>query len=139
MLVLVLSIVGSLDGYRRVLAHNLRYSGDVMVYFGLTPDVLGHLERWVADKTSPRWWTVKSILLITIACTALWAKRAQQLTVLLLWLWVSIVGTFLAVSFTYVWPHHWQAAALPAVVGLVVVVGFASRLGGGIAHRCNSW
>ncbi len=129
-LALVLLIVGSLDGYRKVLAHNLRYSGDVMVYFGLTPDVLGHLERWDADMTSPRWWTVLSILLIAIACTALWAKRTQQLTVLLLWLWVSIVGTFLAVSFTYVWPHHWQAAALPAVVALVVAVGFATRLWG---------
>jgi len=33
-LALVLLIVGSLDGYREVLAHNVRYSRDVMVYFG---------------------------------------------------------------------------------------------------------
>ena len=133
-LALVLLAVGALDGYRDGLVHNLRYSRYVMVYFDLTPDVLGHLERWAALAAPTRWWTVLSLLFIATACTAMWAKRSGQLTALLLWLWVSIAGTFLTVAYTYVWRHHWQAAALPAVIALIAAVGFASRLWGNRAH-----
>jgi hypothetical protein len=120
--------VGSLGGYLAVLSDNFRYSGDVMVYFGLSPDFLGHLERLNPDMRSNRWVSGGSILVIALAALALWRFRSERLTVLVAWLWMTILGTFAALALTYVWPHHWQMVALPAVMALVVASGLVMQL-----------
>ena len=120
--------VGSLGGYLAVLSDNFRYSGDVMVYFGLSPDFLGHLERLNPDMRSDRWVSGGSILVIAVAALALWRFRSERLTVLVVWLWMTILGTFAALALTYVWPHHWQMVALPAVMALVVASGLGMRV-----------
>ncbi|MDB0018630.1 hypothetical protein N9E04_00190 [bacterium] len=122
-LVAALWAVGSLGGYLAVLSDNFRYSGDVMVYFGLSPDFLGHLERLNPDMRSDRWVSGGSILVIAFAALALWWFGSERLTVLVVWLWMAILGTFAALALTYVWPHHWQMVALPAVTALVVACG----------------
>jgi len=120
--------VGSLGGYLAVLSDNFRYSGDVMVYFGLSPDFLGHLERLNPDMRSDRWVSGGSILVIAFAALALWRFRSERLTVLVVWLWMTILGTFAALALSYVWPHHWQMVALPAVMALVVASGLGMRV-----------
>jgi len=127
-IVAALWAVGSLGGYLAVLSDNCRYSGDVMVYFGLSPDFVGHLERLNPDMRSDRWVSGGSILVIAFAALALWRFGSERLTVLVVWLWMTILGTFAALALTYVWPHHWQMVALPAVTTLVVASGLAMRV-----------
>jgi len=120
--------VGSLGGYFAVVSDNFRYSGDVMVYFGLSPDFLGHLERLDPDMGPDRWVTGGTVLVIALVALALWRLASERLTLLVVWLWVTILGTFAALALTYVWPHHWQMVALPAVMALVVASGLAMRV-----------
>jgi hypothetical protein len=123
---IALAISGSLLGYSDILMSNLRYSGDVMVYFGLAPDPIGHLQRLTSDMDAGRWWTSGTILLIGVVGAALWRTRSQEMTALLIWLWVSIAGTIGALVVTYVWLHHWQLLGLPAVLALISATGIAS-------------
>lgn len=127
-MVVALSAVGSLDGYLAVLSDNFRYSSDVMVYFGLSPDFLGHLERLNPEMRSDRWVSVGSILATSVAALVLWRFRNERLTLLVVWLWVTALGTIAALALTYVWPNHWQMVELPAVMA----VFFAVPLGGWI-------
>jgi len=121
-------VVGSIGGYVKVVADNLRYSGDVLVYFGLSPDLLGHLERLEFDMSAGRWITAISILIVAGVAAGLWRFRSEELKVLSVWLWIAIVGTLASLGFTYVWPHHWQVLALPAGLALVVSVGLTVQL-----------
>jgi len=128
--------LGSLGGYLGVLSDNFRYSGDVMVYFGLSPDFLGHLERLNPDMRLERWVSSGSVLVVALSALALWRFHSERLTVLVVWLWVTILGTFAALALTYVWPHHWQMVALPAVMALVVSSGLVARiLGDGVGGQ----
>lgn len=130
---------GSLGGYLGVLADNSRYSGDVMVYFGLSPDFLGHLARLDPDMRLDRWVTGVLVIGISMAALALRRFRSERLTLLVVWLWVTVLGTFAALGLTYVWPHHWQMVALPAVMALVVASGLVMRiLGDGVGGRILS-
>ena len=135
-IVAALWAVGSLAGYFAVLSDNFRYSGDVMVYFGLSPDFMGHFERLNPDMRLDHWVSGGSILVISVAALALWRFRSEGLTLLVVWLWVAILGTFAALALTYVWPHHWQMVALPAVMALVVSSGLLARiLGDGVGGQ----
>ena len=132
LVIMILSLwaLGSLGGYVGVLLDNLRYSGDVMVYFGLSPDFFGHLERLNPDLNLNRWLSAGSVLVVALASLALWRFRNEGLTVLVVWLWVTVLGTFAALAVTYVWPHHWQMIALPAVLALIVGTALVARVVG---------
>jgi len=74
------------------------------------------------------WVSGGSILAISVAALALWRFRSESFTLLVVWLWVTGLGTFAALALTYVWPHHWQMVALPAVMALVVASGLGMRM-----------
>ena len=123
-------ISGTLFGYVEVIQRNLQYSGDVMVYFGNSPDVAGHFARLAPDMTLLRWATVSAIAVIGLLASVHWSKRTPSFTVLAVWLWISIAGVVAQIATTYVWDHHWQAVALPAVLALVTAVGIGNRVWG---------
>lgn len=121
---LVLALTGSLAGYVDMVGRNRAYAGDAMTYFGFDPSFTGHLEKFRADLAPGMPWVLTAIGVLLVVATALLARRSWRdahLLAFVAWFWVVCLGTLGVLAISYVWPHHAQFIALPAVMAAVAV------------------
>jgi hypothetical protein len=116
----LLFIAGWLGPYLDAQARNQAYASDAMQYFGFDPSWIGHLGKLRSDAAGSFWLTVITVLALVMAGLIAWGMNRSdwesEKSVVVLWsAWCSVgVGGILAL--TYVWPHHVQMLALPAVM-----------------------
>jgi hypothetical protein len=128
----LMAALGWLPGYLTMLQRNRNYAGDVIVYFGFADSLFGHLERFGQEWAGTLWLAGVTAAVILIAGLGSLGLRhfhvqaEQALTVI--WLVIGAIGIGLALSMTYVWPHHAQALSFVAVLAVIVLAQMLEQL-----------
>lgn len=120
----VLALTGSLAGYVDMVTRNRAYAGDAMTYFGFDPSWTGHLEKFRTDLAPAAPWVLGAIGVLLAMATVLLARRSwrdAQRVAFVAWFWIVSLGTVAVLAISYVWPHHAQFLALPAVMAAVAL------------------
>lgn len=122
--ILLLAGAGWLPGLIEMLRRNASYASDAMTYFGYSSDVGGRFSKLSADAATGVWVAIGVIVVIAVVAGIVAARDRHALRVLMLGaLTTSIVAAGLVLALTYVWPHHVQVLALPAVVAAACLAG----------------
>ena len=122
--ILALAVISSPVGYWDMIQRNRRYATDVMLFFELGDGVGGHFDKLRGEMP----WgmmaaSVVIIITVTIATDRVLTRRWNDKAHVLMtgWLWAASLTAVGAISFTYIWDHHLQVLALPAVITAVVL------------------
>jgi hypothetical protein len=129
--VLALVALGWWGPYLDALGRNRAYASDVIVYFGYEDSPIGHLRRmvdeWAISPFGSSAWlsvvTMGAVLvlgIVVLVSRPTW--RTPERVTLVIWAGIAAAGTVGILALTYVWGHHAQAIALPALFLAVVAV-----------------
>jgi len=125
--VLVLALLGWLQGAIDAVGRNRRYAVDVAGYFGFQPSIGGRLARVLEDWSGALVWSTALALASTVFVAVLWLAvprlRSINRSILAIWALIAWIGILGMLGFTYVWPHHVQALALPVIFTLSLIAG----------------
>ena len=125
--VLVLALLGWLQGSIDALGRNRQYAVDVAAYFGFQPSIVGRLARVLEDWPGALMWSAVLALVLTVLVAALWFAvprlRSVDRSIVAIWALIAWLGILGMLGFSYVWPHHIQALALPVIFSLILIAG----------------
>lgn len=121
---LALSLISSPAGYLDMIQRNRRYATDVMLFFDFGDGVGGHFDKLRGEMP----WgmmaaSVVIIITLTMATDRVLTRRWNDKSHVLMtgWLWAASLTAGAAIALTYIWDHHLQVLALPAVIAAVVL------------------
>ena len=125
--VLVLALLGWLQGAIDAVGRNRQYAVDVAGYFGFQPSIGGRLARALEDWPGALMWSTALALVSTVFVAVLWLAvprlRSINRSIVAIWALIAWIGILGMLGFTYVWPHHVQALALPVIFTLILIAG----------------
>jgi hypothetical protein len=119
-----LGLLGWIAGAVDAVGRNRQYARDVASYFGFDAGIVGRWSKLITDWPTSILWSGLAALAVVIVAALLWSiipsQRSADRSVVLLWAALAWVGTVGMLGLTYVWPHHVQALALPAILSAVI-------------------
>jgi len=124
---LLLLVLGWFQGAYEAFMFNRRYASDIATYFGFEPTVAGRMSQatstW-SDATLTAG-IVGIVVVLIVASYWWWTDRApaRERSLIATWAVLGWLGTALIVGITFVWPHHAQLLALPAILSVIVFAG----------------
>jgi hypothetical protein len=123
----VLALLGWLAGAVDALGRNRQYAIDVANYFGFQPSIAGRLARAFMDWAGALTWSAGIALALALVIAVLWLSaprlRSTERAIVAIWALLSWFGILGMLGFTYVWPHHVQALALPSIFTVILIAG----------------